>query len=475
MTDSKKPQHPILNFPGLERQQRETDKEMIRKGLMPARYPLTLALNTVQPEPIRWLWPAYIALGKLTLVAGDPGLGKSMLSIALAAHVTTGSPWPVDGAECLQGAVLMLSAEDDPADTIRPRMDAAGADVGKVTILQAVEETAKDGEKVRRSFDLSSDLEALDYALDGIPDCRLVIVDPISAYLGGTDSHKNAEIRALLTPLSEIATKRGVAVLAITHLNKGQHSNAMYRATGSLAFVAAARAVFTIVKDNDDPQRRLFLPVKNNLGDDQHGFAYQVEEMENEAPAVVWEPDAVDVPADEAMADGAGEDKTGEAMDFLLRELAGGRVEINTLKSLAKNARYAWRTIRRASDELSIVKEKVGFKNANWYWSLPPGTTTPEEGQPRSCQNPVPTFGQLRETSRKQKAEGGAETPETPEVVHQYGHRETDNFEGGKNCLGCVYFSWQTMTSARGEEGPCEKLDITTYGGHVCDQFEPKP
>ena len=127
------------------------------------------------------------------------------------------------------------------------------------------------------------------------PECRLVTIDPVSAYLGGTDSHNNADIRALLAPLAAMASRHKVAVVAVTHLNKAQQANALYRASGSLAFVAAARAAYSVTKDPDDPDRRLILPLKNNLGDDKTGFAYRIVEADNGAPVLQWEDELVEM------------------------------------------------------------------------------------------------------------------------------------------------------------------------------------
>ena len=203
------------------------------------------------PKPIRWLWPMRVALGKLTLIAGDPGLGKSFLSVAMAATVSTGGRWPVDGTCAPLGDVLILSAEDDLQDTIRPRLDAAGADVRRVQVIEAVAITTEDGVQ-RKMFSLVKDLAALDDVLADMPDCKLLTVDPISAYMDGTDSHKNTDVRALLAQLADLAAKHDVAVVAVSHLNKSG-GPAAYRVTGSIAFTAAPRAAYAVTKDAENP------------------------------------------------------------------------------------------------------------------------------------------------------------------------------------------------------------------------------
>jgi len=336
----------------------------------------------VQPQPINWLWPNRIALGKLTMIAGDPGLGKSLLSIELAKHVTKGIHWPVDNTPCPIGDVILLSAEDDLADTIRPRLDATGANPKKVYFLESIREIDKQsGEVIKRSFSLKRDVAAIEQVLEQHPQTKLIIIDPISAYLGGADSHNNADIRSLLSPLSELANKKKVAIVVITHLNKGgSQGNAMYRATGSLAFVAAARAVFIVTRDQDDPDRRLFLPIKNNLGPDRTGFAYRVIEANNGAAIVDWEDETITISADDALAVLSNEDKTDrqQAITFLEKELKDGPVNSKELYKSADACGVSKRTLHRAKSELGVEAYKKDFAG-KWAWRLP------QEDSPQGC------------------------------------------------------------------------------------------
>ena len=288
----------------------------------------------IAPEPIRWLWRDRIALGKVTIIAGDPGLGKSLVTIAMAAHVSKGQPWPVDGSPCEAGDVIILSAEDDPADTLRPRLDAAGADVSRVSIVKSVRSIPRGGDQpISRMFSLRADLKAMQLAALRLPACRLIIIDPISAYLDGTDSHNNADVRAVLAPMAEIAAAVGAAFVCVSHFNKGTGSSAMYRTTGSLAFVAAARAAFAVSRDKDNPARRLMLPIKNNLAPESTGgIAYAVVAPQG-VPMIAWDPDPVTtITADEALAPERREGDTSErerperedAVRWLREFLSGG-------------------------------------------------------------------------------------------------------------------------------------------------------
>jgi putative DNA primase/helicase len=356
--------------------------------------PVLVNLADVTPEPIRWLWPNKIARGKFTLLAGDPGLGKSLISIDIMARTTTAKAWPDGATQEEAGSAIVLTAEDDLADTVRPRLDAAGADVRRVVALQAVEFRDKDG-STKRPFTLERDLPQLEAAIRSVENCRLVVIDPISAYLGGVDSHTNADIRGLLAPLSELAAQHSVAILGVNHLRKGDGS-AIYRVMGSLAFVAAARAGFIVAKDREDVsgRRRLFLPAKNNLSEDASGLAYQTWRDEGlSAPYVRWL-GAVQKDVDEALA--IGDRRRGPepveleaATAWLTDILANGPVATTSIQEAAKSAGLSWRTVRRASEELKVKIHKSSF-GGGWTWRLtrPPA----EDGQTPLGINNLATF-----------------------------------------------------------------------------------
>ena len=351
-------------------------------------------LSDVRAKPIRWLWPGRFARGKVAILAGNPGLGKSQLTASMAAVVTTGGTWPVDRTSCERGNVVFFSAEDDAEDTIRPRLEAAGADLERIFILDAV---LDDTGARPRAFNLSIDLPRLGEMLLHIGDVALIVIDPITAYLGGIDSHKNADIRALLAPLGELAAKYGAAVVCISHLNKVGTGEALMRVTGSLAFVAAARAAFLIARDREANQRRLFLPIKNNIGNDQSGLAFTVEAHSLpgniETSRVSWEAEAVTITADEIMSpQGDPEELSAldDAKEFLSTLLADGPVSSKQIRVDAEGAGHSWPTIRRAQKALGIEAHKDGMKGP-WLWCLPPKMPNkPEDAQAKV----VSTFGE---------------------------------------------------------------------------------
>ena len=324
------------------------------------------------------MWPGRVAVGKLTLIAGEAGLGKSQLSIAMAAAVTTGGEWPCCEGRAPQGNVIFLSAEDGAADTVVPRLIAAGADCERVELVSAVH----DG-KSRRSFDLSVDLALLEQRISTIGNVKAIIIDPISSYLGTkVDSHVNAAVRGVLEPLSELAARLGIAILAITHPPKGTGTTAINRFIGSIAFVAAARAAFMVTRDPDDENRRLFLPVKNNLAPLGKGLAFRLEQR-LVADGIVgswvaWETETVTITADQALqaADdrGGGGGAGADAEEFLREALAGGALAVIDLKADGKEAGLSWATIRRAKDRLGVVatRESHGRDGAGrWTWAMP--------------------------------------------------------------------------------------------------------
>ena len=330
----------------------------------------------VVAEPIRWLWRNRLALGKLALLAGHPGLGKSQLATWLAAMVSTGGTLPGDAGRAPQGSVLMLSAEDDIADTVRPRLEAAGADLTRV---HAIDAAGTPNSGLRRRIDLSSDIATLDALASRIGDVRLVVIDPLTAYVGRLDSSRQSTVRALLQPIAAFAARHDAAVLGITHLNKAG-SGAMTRVAGSLAYVAAARAAYLVVPDGDG-ERRLMLPLKNNLGDDRAGLAFRIARRTLaggiESSAVAWDDGLVAVSAEQALAAAARTRKDdgalAEAAAFLREVLGSGPVAANDAKAQAVEAGISAATLRRARQDMGVRPRYTGTPGVpgQWLWGMP--------------------------------------------------------------------------------------------------------
>jgi putative DNA primase/helicase len=323
------------------------------------------SFSEIKPEALKWLWPGRIPLGKLTLLIGDPGLGKSLVTIDIAARVSRGSNFP-DGECCEVGHVIFLSAEDDTADTIRPRLDAAGADVALVHTLEGMRVTLADNSTSDRPFDLETGIATLEDALAQVRGVRLIIVDPISAYLGGADSNANAEVRGLLSPLASLAARHGVAVLCVTHLRKSAGA-AIHRSIASIAFTAAARAVWAVTPDPSDADRRLMLPVKQNLGPSIEGLAFRIETQDS-LPRLAWESGAVDADANEMLSVGFQEDHSArkDAEEWLRAYLQDGPAAARDAIRAASDNGVSNTTLRRAANSLHVARRKLGGRGAGW-------------------------------------------------------------------------------------------------------------
>lgn len=248
----------------------------------------------VEPEELEWLRSGVFPLGKLSLVVGVPGLGKSFLTLDMAARVSTGTPWPESrDTPNPVGHVLLLNGEDGLADTIRPRLDAAEADVSRITTIEGVQHAAGEPYAI---FKLDRDMHPLESLIQRTQP-RLVVIDPLSCFLGKVDSHRDAELRGVLAPLADLADRYRCAVVVVSHLNKKQGGQAIERIQGSIGFVGAARAAWLIAKDRSDHERRLFLPVKMNVAKRAKGFAFSIIDGR-----VHWHSGCVDTGADEALA-----------------------------------------------------------------------------------------------------------------------------------------------------------------------------
>lgn len=347
--------------------------------------------HEITPRPIEWLWNQRIPMGKITLLAGDPGLGKSMLTMDLAARLSLGQPLPAEKEELphrqsIPASVLILSAEDDPADTLVPRLTAHGADLSRIAFVKGVREPTAPR---TAAFDLKRDVYRLEHAVRAMDNLRLIIIDPLSAYLSEGDTHNDASVRGILAPLAEVAAARNIAVLGVMHLNKSPGGKSVYRLNGSLAFPAAARAVWLVTRDQDQDARRLLMPVKMNLCAEPKGLAYSIVGEPGQIPTLQWEPGTLHVKADEAMAGGdeppISSSAVMEACAFLNVELNDEPVEASRIFERARQIGIAERTLRRARQRMRIdVCKRVG--DGAWVWA--------KEGMiPRSssCANiPIP-------------------------------------------------------------------------------------
>lgn len=323
-------------------------------------------LADVEPEQVEWLWPGRVARGKVVLLDGDPGLGKTVMALDCAARVSRGMSWP-DGAPCPVGGVVILTAEDGLSDTIRPRLDAAGADVTRVVALPAV------GADQHAPL-IPSDLDAVEQAIRRV-DAALVVVDPLMAFLdAGTNAHRDQDVRRALRPLAELAERTGVAVVVIRHLNKAAGGPALYRGGGSIGITAAARIALLVGQDPDDEGRRVLAPLKSNIGIKPAALAYRLEEAPNGSVRVAWEGTSTFTAAQLLALPVSDEERgaLGEAVEFLRDLLAAGPVSAKRVKDESRRAGVAEMTLRRAKERLGIRPRKLGM-GGGWVWEIPEG------------------------------------------------------------------------------------------------------
>lgn len=329
----------------------------------------------ITPEAISWLWDGWLAKGKLHILAGAAGTGKTTLALSLAAIITQGGKFP-DGSLCPAGSVLIWSGEDSAADTLVPRLIAAGADRTKVHFV----ETTNLGFE-SRSFDPANDMQALKIKAAQLPDLAMLILDPIVNAVA-SDSHKNGEVRRALQPVVDFASKLNCAVVGITHLSKGtQGKEPLERVTGSLAFGALARIVILTSKIKEgELTKRIVCRAKSNIGKDSDGYEYDLKGIEIESgiftSLAVWGVplvgEAIDLltPPNGGSANGMGVNAVGEAKSFLLEILANGEVPHQNIEQGAKGAGISWASIRRAKSELGVISKK-SLLGPEWYWRLP--------------------------------------------------------------------------------------------------------
>jgi putative DNA primase/helicase len=343
--------------------------------------------SEISPRPVEWIWRDWLAAGKTHIMAGIAGTSKTTLAMKIAATITTGGTFP-DGQNALSGSVLILTLEDDPNDTLAPRLIAAGADMTKVHFVQALLDHST-GEEYY--FDPSEHLEYLQSAIVGLSDVRLLIVDPIVSVVA-SDSHKNTEVRRSLQALVDLAQETRCAVLGITHLSKGSNgSSPVERVSGSIAFGAVVRLVMFVAKREeelaDDAPERVVCRVKSNLGPDDGGFSYCVEQVpvENhpgiEASVIKWgdrlEGSARDILklVEASSETGRAPTQKQSAKDFLFDLLRDGPLPQFLVEDEAKQQGISIATLRRAKKEMSIKVRKIGgrygVEKQGWTWELP--------------------------------------------------------------------------------------------------------
>jgi len=325
---------------------------------------------------VDWLWNMWLPRGKLTLLAGSPGTGKTTMAMHMAAVVSQGGAWP-DAGSARPGRVLIWSAEDGVRDTLLPRLMAAEAHRPNIFFVRDDTVAGDDF-----SFDPAHHMQALTEELTKSGPFDLVILDPLVAISRG-DSHKNSEVRKDLNPVLDLARRANCAVLGITHLSKAtSHLPPQERLNGSIAFVAVARSVLIAAKTQAElPSTHILVSVKNNLSPRPDSIEYSIQPAQVPAEGGVidtsrlgWGRTVPGEPEDILRpSEGEGVNRPtalAQAVAFLQEMLADGHVGAIEVKDQAAQAGLAYATIRRAADALSVRRQKDGM-NKGWVWSLP--------------------------------------------------------------------------------------------------------
>jgi hypothetical protein len=360
----------------------------------PAREFIITNLSTVEPERVEWLWQHRVPLGKLTLLDGDPDLGKSLLTLDLAARLSRGHVMP-DGSQSFKGVAgtVLLSAEDGIADTIRPRLEQAGGDPTRIVALEGI--VARKGSLP--AMPSLEDLDAIEAAVRMV-DAKLIVVDPIMAYLpSGVSAFKDQEVRRLLGPLVQLINRLGVALICVRHLNKDTNKPSLYRGGGTIGFSGAARSVMLVGQDPGDEthKRRILARQKGNLAPPWRSLVYEmVAEFGADQPHIRWAKETSDLKADDLLRapktpeTPEAASQLAEAVDFLQQTLADGVRPATQVMAEATKLSISKSTLNRAKTLAGVrsLREVVGDE-AHWYWSLAKGVTVENLGNHGNVEN----------------------------------------------------------------------------------------
>ena len=356
--------------------------EIAAKDTAPAV--LGVSLADVEVEEFSWLWHGRLALGKITMADGNPDLGKSLFTLDLAARIAMGKPMP-DGSPGLDApaGVVIICGEDGLADTVKPRLLAAGATpeaLHRVWAINLVPEKLASGEISQRLLSLVSDLPALEAKINAIG-AKLLIIDPVTAYLGSqTDMYKDSHVRAVLTPLALMTERTGVAVLLVRHLNKNMTTEALHRGLGGVAFIGVARLGLLFAPNPDVEGERLMGRYKGNIGVKPPTWAYrvtQVGDAEN-MPRIDWigERD-IDIGGALAAQGSPVPRAVDLAVNFLRDELKSGDVPTTEILERGKILKFSESTLNRAKARLKIKAKRVRIANTDqWVWPQIPQEDT---------------------------------------------------------------------------------------------------
>jgi putative DNA primase/helicase len=411
-------------------------------------------LAEVTPQPVDWLWLRWLARGKFHLFAGHPGDGKSSLTAAIAAIGSVGGSWP-DGTQAPRFRTLFILGEDSLADTLRPRLDCFGADVSQIHAIELV----LDAQGRERFFDVGKLLDLLEQAIDAYG-IELVVIDPLSSTLVGADRNAEGDMRDRLTPLVKAAERRDVAVLGIAHTGKptGTTRTPLQRVLGSTGLVALARLVWMTAQDGD---QRAFGVVKSNLAPRPAAQAWSRDE---DGP-ICWHGQASQA-IEDLLAETTPKLQRADAEVFLREVLVGGSRTAREVEQAAQEAGISKATLRRAADDLGVLKSKSGGPGTPWYWRLPSGEPRVAASEEASAKVLTPKDAQLSILGNGPISQAPAQ-PGHAEGAPPMGRLENQDGKGAHRSALSGEHLW-TVASSAVANGSLP-TDASDHGGGMAD------
>jgi hypothetical protein len=326
--------------------------------------------SEIPPERVSWIWYGFLAEGKISIMDGNPKLGKSLLTTDLAARISRGEAFPLSPPITRRG-VILLSGEDGIADTIVPRLIVSGADLSQVAIVTGVP-LATGGEEF---LSLNQHLSQVESLVEKVG-AALVIIDPISAYLGpGVNAYRDQDVRSILIPLKDMVERHHCSVLIVRHLNRSAGTDIVSRGSMSIGFTGTARLGMLIAKDPEDEDWRVLAQSITNISAEQPSLRFRIEPVpDTDVARVVWDTMASRYSAMDLLEGATTEEEKGarsEAEAWLEDFLSFGPQPAKDVQRAAKNDGHSERTLDRAKAKLGVRSVKDAFSGGGWKWHLP--------------------------------------------------------------------------------------------------------
>ena len=322
--------------------------------------PVVKVAASVKATRVRWLWPKYVARGQVTILDGDPGTGKSFITMDLAARVSRGDVMPGGRYKGDPEPVLVCNAEDDEGTTIVPRLRALGADLDRVRLLSSIRHEGKE-----EALLLPNAYDTLEMVICQFKPA-LIIIDPVMAFLSPeVRTFQDQSVRLALEPLKRLAREHDAAILVVRHLNKNTAAKAIYRGGGSIGLVGLCRSGLLVGENPDNPGERLLTQIKNNLAKRQPSLAYEIEFADG-APRVAWL-GVREVSADQALVHNIGRTPLANACELIRNYLGDNVMKAKEVALFAMKNGVSAATVARAHDKIPVISTKI---NKCWYWSL---------------------------------------------------------------------------------------------------------